>query len=184
MHKPSPIDRLPSLATPAGELPLAGWYADPLTPGQARELAGRIKARWQERDSGCEPFTLELLMMIARWWQGEAIEAEARRLQRIYPSPALRGLVHEVFGQLLISRKLSGAGRMLDEALQQLSAELAPADYFSLLKRHQALSRLHLGNRPALPQPLQALLNEAAAIEAIEGPRRPNSGPGRQDTTG
>ena len=184
MPGPTGTDRLPPLASPSGELPLAGWYADPLTQEQASELAGRIMGQRQGRQADCDPFTLELFMMIARWWQGKPIEAEVRRLQRVYPEPARQGLASLVYGQLLISRKLGGAIEALDEALQRLAGELTPGDYIELLRRHQSLSRLHLGKRPAAAQTLQALLNEAAAIEALEGPKRPKPRSGRQDTTG
>ncbi len=169
---------LPPPETAASDLPLAAWYAEPLEPDQAAALLDAVDAC---HTGTHDPYTLELYRLIARWWQGKEIGPDIQRLQRVYPHAGLTRLVH---GQLLMSRKLQGAQALLDTALHELAGALSPRDYLELLRRHQLLSRLHLSVRPSPPASLKALLSEAAAIAALEGPRRPRTGPDGGDITG
>ena len=134
--------------------PLAGWYAVPMARDEARrrlvnrELAQKTTPGSDLRDQ-----------ILGFWAEGP---------QRLHFAPLLAtahgkelALLRLVQGQLLMSVRLAGAMAHLDAGFQAAAPFLAPHDYFILLRRHELLRRLPLGDRPRTPAGLEALLVEA-----------------------
>jgi hypothetical protein len=76
-------------------------------------------------------------------------------------------LLELVYGQLLISRKLQPATIHLEQGFMRAACYLDSGDYLRLLRRHELLGYLVLTDTPADPQPLDALLSEAAVIRRL-----------------
>ncbi len=152
---------------------LAAWYADPLSPYQARLLDETARHRRQTglcRGESC--FRLELLSLVCHYWLESGAELKYLQLASLPLDDAGRALLELVYGQLLISRKLQAARPHLERGFALAARHLASPDYFVLLRRHERLDRLPLGNTAARPAPLQALLNEAGVIAQLAGRQR------------
>jgi hypothetical protein len=67
----------------------------------------------------------------------------------------------------LISRKLRPATTYLERGFMRAARYLDSSDYLRLLRRHELLDCLVLTGTPADPQPLDALLSEAAVIRRL-----------------
>lgn len=148
---------------------LGAWYADPLSPQRAEQLCRDADARQAARTRRVLPcLSCRLLRLVAHFWLGREVEQEyalllgyARRDRRMWV------LTELVYGQLLMSRRATGAMQHLDRAFTVGRRLFAPDDYFAVLKRHQALRRLPLG-APQPPLALAGLLTTAAVIERLE----------------
>ena len=148
---------------------LGRWYADPLTPQQAQTLLEETRTRRHPRagrNRRC--YTCQLQELVARYWLGEAVQDEYQRLaQRLRHTSHGRALLELIYGQLLMSRRLSAARRHLDEGFRRAVPLLSTTDYFAILRRHQQLARLPLTDNELPPQTLAALLTTAAVIERM-----------------
>lgn len=150
--------------------PLSRWYADPLDRGEARALLERAQATLHKSlraDRVCVMCRLEAI--VARHWLGRPIDRDYDLLVgltgRTYHGRALTELI---YGQLLISRKLSGAMDHLTQGFEIGRNLFHPEDFFRVRKRHKLLSRLAVGTNPAPPATLKELLTEAAVIQQLE----------------
>ena len=136
---------------------LARWYADPIEEAAARALL--------TRGDGC---THSLARMAAHAALGEPFEGDhhcaAAPCGRSAHGRALRELL---YGQLLVARRLRTGLDHLESGFQLTASLLASHDYFTVSERHALLRWLPLGNQPKPPQPLQALLTEAAVVRRL-----------------
>jgi len=176
------------LSACARELPLAGWYAEPLEARHAEALL--VQARGHVRQAyagGSCAFGGLLQQLIARFWLGRGIEQEAASLLATAQPVRERALVELVHGQLLLSVRQRAAPAHLAAGFRLAADLLSPQDYFILLKRHEWLHALPLQIRPLAAQGLQQLLIEAGVIRRLRGSRgeRPRSTEGAHlDTLG
>lgn len=155
------------------ELPLAAWYGEPLSPEQALALERQAGDCLRRRHAPAgPPLRCRLQWLVARFWLGRDIEAEAANLLAVHTDAASRALVLLVHGQLLASVRQQGAMAHLDAGFALAAAHLEPEAYFRLLKRHDALRDLPWRSSPAQPQGLESLLREAAVIRRLRGPRK------------
>ncbi|MBI5041017.1 MAG: hypothetical protein HZB57_07420 [Gammaproteobacteria bacterium] len=156
------------LLQPEATVSLAAWYASPLEPAlaadlqlQARQLLQRVLA------SGGSSLAPRLAEMIAGFWHGRIVTHDYRSLVGTVPE-AQQAAVELVYGQLLMSRKQTGAMQHLDRGFELATAALAPAAYFILLRRHTLLRNLVLTPAGAIPQTLPDLLQEARVIQRLQ----------------
>jgi hypothetical protein len=164
---------------------LAGWYGDPLAPGDAAALLQVAERALQFRLSrGGARFPVHLLQLICRYWLGADGGLHYRHLAVTTADATDGALLELAYGQLLISRKLRAATAHLEQGFARAARQLASADYFTLVRRHEALGNLVLGEAPCPPQPLQALLAEAAVTRRLRGPERYPYANGHRDTLG
>ena len=162
-----------------GEAPvnLAGWYAAPMTRSAAADLLTRSQSVIQQRlREGSDWYQLHLLVMLCLFWQGADVKTGYCEAIRCFPGQHARALLELVTGQLLVSRKLSGAGAFLARGLQLATDLLPNRDYFMLLRRHEMLARLPLSNTPSPAQNLPELLVEAAVISRLQAEHTRPSG--------
>ena len=157
---------------PEPELPLAGWYAQPMTQAQAEAL-DRLARECLRRRSVTPPLRCRLQWLIARFWRGREVAAEVENLLAVADGPRSRALVLLVHGQLLAAVRRQGALARLDAGFALAADLLDPEDYFQVLKRHAALRDLPWHDLPASPQDLATLLREAAVIRRLRGPGEP-----------
>lgn len=159
------------LAPCADDLPLAGWYGEPMDEHSARDLLQRSQQALREAytGGGCS-FGPQLQLLLARFWlRGELADAagmlatrrEAREL----------ALLELVQGQLLISVRLRQAREHLDAGFRAAAHLLSPEGYFSVLKRHEQLRALPLSDRAMPARGLAQLLTEAGVIRRLQGTR-------------
>lgn len=147
---------------------LADWYGDPLRRAHARELLQLAERALQLRLRRCEScFPLHLLLLICSHWLGADSGLQYRQLGATAGDG--RALLELVYGQLLISRKLRRGMAHLERGFGLAARRLESDDYFRLLRRHEALLDLPLGEAPFPPQPLARLLAEAAVIRCLRG---------------
>lgn len=148
---------------------LADWYGDPLAPADAAALLQAaeqdIKSRLC-RNVTC--FPAHLLWLICRDWRQTDSALHYRQLASTV-SGTERALLELVWGQLLISRKLHPATVHLERGFRLAARELDTVDYFRLVRRHEVLGYLLLGDAPLAPQSLDSLLAEAAVIRCLRG---------------
>lgn len=160
------------------ELPLAAWYGEPMAPAAALALERQAGDCLRRRHLPAgPPLRCRLQWLVARFWLGRDIEAEAANLLAVSANAASRALVLLVQGQLLASVRQQGAMERLDAGFALAASHLEPEAYFRLLKRHDALRDLPWQTAPTHPQGLVSLLREAAVIRRLRGPRaaRPGS---------
>ncbi|MEN8170132.1 MAG: hypothetical protein ABFS08_07920 [Pseudomonadota bacterium] len=149
---------------------LAQWYAEPLSPEQAKTLLSLSVEREQRllRRFG-RPYLSPLLKLIALHWLNEPIEGHYQHLlsrkERSIHAEILKPLI---YGQLLMSRRIEGAMDYLDDAFQQARLLLSPEEYFVIMKRHQLLRTLPLGKTKTQGERLESLLTAAAVIERMK----------------
>ena len=123
---------------------------------------------------GAPCFQLRVLQLVCHFWLTQAITLEYERLQVSATGSDAQALLELVYGQLLFSCKYRQAHRHLERGFSLAAPLLGAADYFQLVRRHELLGYLSRSDTPSLPQPLDALLAEAAVI------RRLQQGVGRQ----
>jgi hypothetical protein len=147
---------------------LAAWYAGPLTAGELARLqlaaAAGLKSRLCKGGSSFRP---QLLQLVCQSLAGTDIEPGYRQLSASVHATRDMVLLELVYGQLLISRKLQPATKPLEQGFMRAARYLDSGDYLRLLRRHELLGYLVLTDTPADPQPLDALLSEAAVIRRL-----------------
>ncbi|HSJ47246.1 MAG TPA: hypothetical protein VLA26_00230 [Gammaproteobacteria bacterium] len=166
---------------PEPELPLAGWYGQPMTQAQAETLDRQARECLRRRSvTGAPPLRCRLQWLIARFWRGQEVAGEVENLLAVADDPRTRALVLLIHGQLLAAVRRQGALERLDAGFALAADLLDPEAYFQVLKRHAALRDLAWHALPASPQELTTLLREAAVIRRLRGP----GGPRPQGTEG
>ncbi len=151
------------------KLSLSDWHAQPMTADEALRLQQRARAeqaaalRRHGRCADCD-----IVMMIADFWLGKDIGRTLQTLLATADSPRSTALLHLVYGQLLISRKLSGAMAALQQGLRLAADLLSATEYLQLVRRHQLLSCLPLQQTPSPAAGLAQLLTEARVIQKLK----------------
>ena len=107
------------------------------------------------------------MQLACRFLAGTDIEPGYQQLVATSRATRDTALLELVVGQLLISRKLQPATVHLKQGFIQAARYLNAPDYFRLVRRHELLGYLVLRENPAAPQPLDALLSEAAVIKRL-----------------
>ncbi len=150
---------------------LGRWYADPLTPAQATALLEQARARRTphgRRNRRC--YTCRLQELVARFWLGESTDDEYLQLQRNLRRTAHGlALLELVYGQLLMSRRLSPARQHLDEGFRLANRLFTAVDYLTTLNRHQLLAWLPLSKQASPAATLTSLLTTARVVARLEG---------------
>lgn len=149
---------------------LGRWYADPLNETQAQALLARAEDTRQSYLRAQRPcIVCYLVIMIAHYSLGRPVDRDYQLLRkRTAGTRHGRALTELVYGQLLMSRKLSGAREHLARGFELACHLFKAPDYFVVRKRHKLLSHLVLHSWPAPPAALRQLLAEAAAIKRLE----------------
>ena len=164
---------------------LAAWYAEPLTAGALVGLQQAAGAGLQARLlQGSPSFRPQLLQLVCQYLAGTDIEVGYRQLLATSRDARDTALLELVYGQLLISRKLQPATVHLERGFVQAARYLGSADYFRLVRRHELLGYLLLGENPAAPHPLDRLLSEAAVIKRLCANTGRHNGHAHHDTVG
>lgn len=172
------------LLEPHAALPYAGWYAAPLTPNVATELDVQARQAVQQAlASGGLSLAPKLAELIAGFWLGRAVALDHRSLIATQP-PESQAVVELIYGQLLISRKIEGALEHLDRGFILAIPQLAPGEYFALLRRHELLRALPLRATASEPQILSDLLTEARVIRRLQPYGRRRTAHPHDDTLG
>lgn len=151
---------------------LGHWHAEPLTASQAQVLLNESTARLERRlrHSG-NILCCRLVQMRARFWLEKPIEEYYLSLHHLAARSAHgRALLELIYGQLLASRRLSGATAHLQRGFELARPLFAPGDYFQVLERHRLLRQLPLSDTPAPAESLQQLLTTARVVERMERP--------------
>ena len=166
---------------------LGRWYAEPLVPERARSLleqAQRIMHRGQRSGHHC--ITGRLQILIARYWLDAAVQRYDydMAVRAGFRNRRARALAELIYGQLLLSRKLTGAFEHLSAGFSLAGPMMAAEDYLNVRRRHALLRRLELASTPASPHSLDALLVEAAVIVKLEGRSMPRFTHDPCDTSG
>ena len=164
---------------------LSAWYAEPLDTAVAHDLLSQAEAGQQAcLRAGESCFRLQVLAIICHEWLGSEPEISSEALAALARDGYQRALLDLVQGQLLASRKLTGAVEHLQRGFRLAAPHLGPDEYFGLLQRHEVLGSLPYNNNPAPPQSLAALLNEAAVINKLRSEERKVRTYSHQDTIG
>ena len=152
------------------DLPLVGWYGEPMSAERARALEQQAGDCLRRRHApGVPPLLCRLQSLVARFWRGLDLEAEFGNLLAVTGDARSRALLLLIHGQLLAAVRREGAMDRLDAGFVLAVPLLDPEHYFRLLKRHDALRDLPWQRQPAGPQGLDALLREAAVIRHLRG---------------
>lgn len=150
---------------------LARWYAEPLGVDDAQALLQSMIEREQAvlKRQG-KPRMTALLKMTAIYWLGDPIEEYYHHLTaKREHSAHMQVLKPLIYGQLLMSRHREGAMAYLDHAFEQARRLLHPADYFTVMKRHQLLGLIPLSHTEGAGENLATLLTTAAVIQRMHG---------------
>lgn len=169
-----PYDTL-TVATLLDQAPpsLSAWYAEPLDTAVAGELLVRAEAGQQAcLRTGESCFRLRVLAIICHEWLGSEPEIPCEALAALAGDGDDRALLDLVQGQLLASRKISGAMEYLHNGFRLAAPHLGPGEYFGLLQRHELLGSLPYSGKSSVPQGLDSLLNEAAVINKLRSEYR------------
>ncbi len=164
---------------------LGRWFADPLSPSQARQLLAQAEAReavLRRRGGRCR--CCGLMRLIAQSWLDRPSAEPFRDLLVRAHQRRTSALTELIYGQLLAARRLEGGNRHLRRGFELASPLLAPADYFQLLERHRRLALLPEAPQPAPAEPLATQLTAAAVMERLRGPQRPTIRHDPNDTYG
>ncbi len=167
-------------------LRLSAWFAEPQTNALASEnIEGVGRLLQQAYLKGAETPLLKIMDMVARYWLDHFSQVDFDNQLSTLGSEKYRAMASLVYGQLLLSRKRSGAHDMLKQGFDRIQPWLQADEYFTLLKRHKQLSVLSLGQSASAALSLQALLNEAVVVRNIlgDGHARPRNDD-RSDTLG
>lgn len=164
---------------------LAAWYAGPLAAGKLARLQLAAAAGLQSRlCKGASSFRPLLLQLVCSSLAGADVESGYRQLRATVHDARDTALLELVYGQLLISRKQQPATTHLERGFLRAAHYLEPGDYLRLLRRHELLGCLVLTGTPTDPQPLDALLSEAAVIRRLSGHAGRHQGNAHHDTVG
>ncbi|MFO7593547.1 MAG: hypothetical protein R6X15_05820 [Pseudomonadota bacterium] len=151
---------------------LGRWYADPLSPDEARKLLKLGEERESKRKRhGGNTLCCRMLKMIARYWLGEDIRDTYQMLSPLAArSPHGHALLELIYGQLLLSRHLKEGMRHLEQGFRLAANLFAAGDYLEVMNRHRLLRQLPLSDTPAHAEPLEAMLTSAKVIERMKQP--------------
>ena len=166
---------------------LAIWHATPMSAEDARDLLRQTQSLQREAYLRAEDsMEYRVRELIARYWMGRDVKGDVRSMLGSCPDPACSSLVSLVYGQLLMSRKISGAMEYLRQGFQLASGLFAAADYFTVMRRHELLAYLPLSAHGSAAMPLEDLLREAAVIKKLQEARntRRRISPDPKDTIG
>ncbi|NNJ94050.1 MAG: hypothetical protein HKP57_04840 [Halobacteria archaeon] len=164
---------------------LSAWYAEPLDTVVAGDLLVRAEAGQQAcLRAGESCFRLRVLAIICHAWLGSEPEIRHEALAALAGDAHERALLDLVQGQLLASRKISGAMEYLQNGFRLAAPQLGATEYFALLQRHDLLDCLPYSVNPSVPQNLASLLNEAAVINRLRVGERRHHVIGHLDTVG
>lgn len=146
------------------------WYADPLSPDEARDVLAQSEEREKQRKRhGGNTLSCRMQKMIARYWIGENIHDEYRMLKPAASRSAHgRVLLELIYGQLLLSRRLLDGLPHLEEGFRLGANLFAAGDYLQVMNRHRLLHQLPLSTSQAEAEPLDALLTAARVIERMK----------------
>ncbi|MDH5180824.1 MAG: hypothetical protein OEZ39_12875 [Gammaproteobacteria bacterium] len=151
---------------------LPAWFA---TPHSDVEVADRANSLEQHRRlrplSQQRQFVLLCGDLVLDWWRNCATRSDLDRLFIDARTRRHQALANLVAGQLLISRRLSGAMSYLDKGLDLADGLLKPEDYFVVYNRHNDLRCLSLSEAARPAQDLPTLLNEARVIQRLNTER-------------
>ncbi len=164
------------------------WYADPLSPEQARRLLelSDERERKRKRHSG-STLTCKIQRMIARFWLDGDIHDTYMMLRPAAKRSAHgRALLELIYGQLLLSRHLSEGLPHLEWGFRPAANLFTAGDYLEVMNRHRLLCQLPLSDTPAHAEPLKVLLTSARVIERMKqsGSTRPSYRHDPKDTYG
>jgi len=158
-------------------LRLSAWQAEPVTVDAASEMLDGIRALLQQAyQCGAETSLLKIMEMTARYWLGVFQRADFDNLSHTLDSEKYQALACLLYGQLLMSQKRNGAHELLKQGFDRIQPWLQADEYFTLMKRHQQLAVLSLGQSASAALSLQELLNEAAVVRKLQGDSRPRPG--------
>lgn len=146
---------------------LTAWHAQPVSQVKADEQL--VTIRQQRKLARAEYQPLLLAETQARFWAGSNIRGDVDNLLASANSDAERAYLHLLYGQLLMSCKLTGAMDELDLGFKLAAAEFADADYLVVMRRHNTLRHLVLTKLRTKPATLDELLKEAAVINQFKG---------------
>ncbi|HEY9147811.1 MAG TPA: hypothetical protein VIQ22_02280 [Gammaproteobacteria bacterium] len=161
---------------------LGRWYADPLSPDEARQLLKQTEQREEKRKRhGGGTLICGLQRMVARFWLGGDI-ADDYQLLRPAAARTAHGeaLLKLVYGQLLSSRKLAAGLPHLESGFRRATSLFAAGDYLEVMNRHRLLRQLPLTDTPVPAEPLETLLTTARVIERMRQ-SSPQRSPYRHD---
>jgi hypothetical protein len=163
------LETLPLLLS--GEpVPLAHWFAEPMTPVMARNWAPRIRHHVQRAlHRAGSRFEFHLAELIVRHWCGYDAEPDYSRLLAMPIDAYEHAALELCYGQLLIAQRCQRAWSHLDRGFHQAAHLLEPEEYFQVLKRHELLRVLPLGPGFSEPAGLRTLLTEAGVIRELKG---------------
>lgn len=151
---------------------LGHWFAEPRTSIQAQRLLDESTKRLEVRlRHGGNILCCRLAQMQAKFWLEKPLDEHYLLLRHAAERSAHgRALLELLYGQLLASRRLSGAVEHLQRGFEIARPLLHAADYFRVLERHRLLSLLPLADSPAPAQSLQQLLTTARVMERMLRP--------------
>lgn len=148
---------------------LASWHADPLSTDEAGLLAHSSEARLRHHPANRHAhFIATLTQIISDWWLEQPNRETIERVFIDARTKRQLAMSHIIAGQLLISRKLTGAMEYLDMGLDYADGLLKPDDYFTIYNRHNDLRHLPLSHSGQKPHSLNILLNEARVIQLMD----------------
>jgi hypothetical protein len=180
---PGAIETARGLARP--QAPLAAWYGEPLSAGDAAGLyATTEKALRYRLCAGLPVFQLHVLQLLGHYWMGISISLEYQQLAACATEKRDRALLELVYGQLLFSRRQWPALQHLDRGFRLASGYLEATDYFLLVRRHDLLRFIPMSEERVAPQGLQSLLAEAAVIRQLQCIARNTCSASHHDTVG
>ncbi len=167
------------------ELALKDWHADPQSREQAQSLLTEVQEqRRRAAHAGEACPQCGVWELIAHFWLGRNVQPEFENLVKVTAEADRKALVQLVYGQLLLSRKLSGADDYLQRGFLLATPFLEAGAYFQVMKRHALLTTLPLSHQPAPPASLQTLETEARVIQKFRGQTRPPQSGDGKDTLG
>jgi hypothetical protein len=167
---------------------LGSWYADPLSPDESTTLFEQSEKREARRKRhGGNTLACKIQKMIAEFWLDRDIRDTYQMLKPAAERSAHgRALLELIYGQLLLSRRLSDGLTHLDHGFRLAANLFTAGDYLEVMNRHRLLRQLPLADTPATAEPLEALLISAQVIERMKrsGNTRPSYRHDPKDTYG
>ena len=153
---------------------LGRWYAEPQTFTEANQHYAAANHRLERRlRHGGGTLCCRLQLMCAKFWLDKEISNDYQGL--LHPAsrtPHGRALLELVYGQLLMTRQLAGAGEHLERGFNLATHLFTASDYFTVMNRHRRLRHLPLTNHSSSPSSLKHLLVTAQVIERMEQPEK------------
>jgi len=147
---------------------LTQWHAQALSGSEAASLMQRAERRQKYHASNHQScFVTTLMQLIASWWLDPQAGHDLERVYIYATTRRQRALCHLVTGQLLMSRKMTGAMTHLNKGLKFADGLVKSDDYFEMYNRHATLRHLLLSDTGQPAQGLEVLLNEARVIQRL-----------------